>query len=121
MAALVAPADVVVMGDSYDTYRPTMGFEWMLDSYTGGYNNSGMRHGGKFNIAFADGHAKLIQMKGGLIGSHRYAVPKNVVDGAKWCANQDEIINLTPSYGLPATRCGDISALVNKSMTAWPE
>jgi len=120
MAALVAPADVVVMGDSYDTYRPTMGFEWMLDSYTGGYKNSSMRHGGKFNIAFADGHAKLVQMKGGLIGSHRYAIPKNVVDGAKWCANQDEIINLA-SYGLPPTRCGDISTLVNNSMTAWPE
>lgn len=122
MAALVAPADVFVYSDSYDTYRPTMGMEWLLDSYpsTSG-SQSSIRHGGKFQISFADGHAKMVQFKGGLIGSQKYALPRNTEDWPKFCANPDEIIDLGPSYGMPKTRCGDIGALVNKSVTYWPE
>ena len=122
IAALVAPADVFVFSDSYDTYRPTNGMEWILDSYPSTNGSQGsIRHGGKFNFAFADGHAKMVQFKGGVIGSHKYALPRNTADWPKWCANQDAMIDLGPSYGLPVTRCGDIGALVNKSITYWPE
>lgn len=122
LAAVTAPADCVVYGDSYDTYRPTIGFEWMLDSYgSSNYRQGGLRHGGKWNFAFADGHAKLINMRGGLIGSHRYLLPRNQADYPKWCSNPDAIIDLGPSYGLPVTRCGDIGALIEKNWTVWPE
>ena len=121
LAALVAPSDVFVMGDSYDTYRPTMGMEWILDSYVGGFKNSAVRHGGKFNFAFADGHAKLVQFKFGLIGSHKYGVPRATEDAAKYCADADASIDLGPAYGLPVTRCGSIGALVTSKWTPWIE
>jgi len=121
LAAIIAPAQVVVYGDSFDTYRPTLGFDWMLDSYNAGYKNLSNRHGGRFNFSFADGHAKLIQMKGGLIGTHRYLVPKNAIDEDHWCADPDAVINLTPKYGIGPTRCGDIARLIETSWTAWPE
>ena len=122
LAELVAPAEVYVLSDSYDTYRPTMGMEWLLDSYPGTNGTQGsIRHGGKFQVSFADGHAKMVQFKGGVIGTHKYALPRKSEDWPKFCANPDEIIDLGPSYGLPKTRCGDIGALVNKSVTYWPE
>lgn len=121
LAAIVAPSDVFVMGDSYDTYRPTMGMEWILDSYKGSFKNGGTRHGGKFNFAFADGHAKLVNFKFGLIGNHKYGVPRAEIDAAKYCADPDANIDLGPSYGLPVTRCGDIGKLVTKSWTPWAE
>ena len=119
LASLTAPADCVVYGDSYDTYRPTIGFEWMLDSYSGSGTNSSVRHGGKFNFSFADGHAKLVNMRGGTIGGHKYLLPKNAADYPRWCSNQDAVIDLIPSYGMPATRCGDIGALVQSQWTPW--
>ncbi|HVT12645.1 MAG TPA: prepilin-type N-terminal cleavage/methylation domain-containing protein [Fimbriimonadaceae bacterium] len=118
---VVAPADVFVYSDSYDTYRPTMGVDWILDSYNGGYSQSGLRHNGAFNVNFGDGHAKLVRYHAGLIGNHRYAVPRNPLDWPKYCANPDAMIDLGPDYGLPVTRCGDIVALVNQYVTFWPE
>ena len=120
-AEIVAPADCFVYGDSYDTYRPTMGADWLLDSYTPGAKQSSLRHGGKWNVNFADGHAKLVQFKGGVIGGHKYALPRNNADWPKWCADPNANIDLGPSYGLPVTPCGNIAALVNSGITYWPE
>ena len=119
LAAVVAPADCIVYGDSYDTYRPTAGFEWMLDSYTGSASNGSIRHGARFNFCFADGHAKLVNMAGGTISGHRYLLPKAITDDAKWCADPDASINLTPSYGLPPTKCSAIGQLVRSQWTPY--
>ncbi len=115
LAALVAPADVFVYSDSYDTYRPSNGMEWILDSYNGGDSVGSVRHGGKFNVAFADGHAKLVRYKFGR-GSdgHKYGIPAAKADRPKYCADPNETIDLMPDYGLPATRCGDIGDLVEQ-------
>jgi len=114
------PADTFVYMDSYDTYRPTMGMEWLLDSYGGGASQKGLRHGGRWQASFADGHAKMVQFKGGVIGTHKYALPRNQADYPKFCADPDAIIDLS-SYGLPATRCGDIGKVVNAQVNYWPE
>jgi len=119
LAAITAPADCVVYGDSYDTYRPTIGFEWMLDSYTGSASNGSIRHGGRFNFSFADGHAKLVQMAGGTISGHRYLLPKAQTDDAKWCADANANIDLGPSYGLPVTKCSAIGQLVRGQWTPY--
>ncbi len=119
-AAISAPADTFVYADSYDTYRPTMGLDWLLDSYNGGQSQSGMRHGGKFNVAFADGHAKLVQFRGGTIGTRRYGVPRSQQHWAGYCADANATVNLA-SYGLGNVRCGDIAGLVNGAVTYWPE
>jgi len=122
LAALKAPADVFVYSDSYDTYRPTMGTDSILDSYTGAPRTSALRHGGRFNIAFADGHAKNMQWMGFSIGNDYYAVPANEPDRAKWCADPDANLNLS-RYGLPNQPCGTL--LTNANIRAlggvfWP-
>ena len=119
--SVVNPADTFVYSDSYDTYRPTMGMEWLLDSYAGAASQKGLRHAGHWDIAFTDGHAKNVQFKGGVIGTHKYALPRNMADYPKFCSDPDAMIDLGPSYGLPVTRCGDIGALVNSQVTYWPE
>ena len=119
LAAITNPADCVVYGDSYDTYRPTAGFEWMLDSYTGGPSNGSIRHGARFNFCFTDGHAKLVQMAGGTISGHRYLLPKNAADDGKWCSDPAAIINLTPSYGLPPAVCNTIAGTIRSQWTPY--
>jgi prepilin-type N-terminal cleavage/methylation domain-containing protein/prepilin-type processing-associated H-X9-DG protein len=106
IAKIVSPADVFVYGDSYDTYRPTMGADWVLDSFKGG-SQSGVRHGGRWNVCFADGHAKNIKFVFGTIGGHRYGFPADTKMRADYCADPSEVIDLT-DYSLPATPCGDI-------------
>jgi len=119
LATLVAPADVFVYSDSYDTYRPTNGMEWILDSYNGGDSVGSVRHAGKFNVAFADGHSKLVRYKFGRGAPasngklHKYGIPAAKADREKYCANPDAVIDLA-SYGLPPTRCGDIGDLVEQ-------
>jgi prepilin-type processing-associated H-X9-DG protein len=119
-AGIAAPASTFVYGDSYDTYRPTMGLDWLLDSYTGGGSQSGLRHGGRWNVAYADGHAKLVRFRGGVIGGHKYAVPRDKADWDGFCADPNAQINLS-AYGLGTMRCGDITPLVNGAVTYWPE
>lgn len=124
MSALVAPAEVFVHSDSYDTYRPTMGTDWILDSYRGAAKNSSLRHGGRFNVTFADGHVKNMLWIGFTIGGHRFAVPAIEADRAKWCADPAAILPLTAAgYGLPDQPCGTL--LTNANLNAlgaqwWP-
>lgn len=123
MASLVAPADVFVYSDSYDTYRPTMGADWILDSYRGAKRNHSLRHAGRFNIAYADGHAKNLQWIGFSIGSDDYAVPAVEADRAKWCADPGAILPLQSIYGIPDQPCGTL--LTNANIRAlggefWP-
>lgn len=59
--------------DLYGAYRPTNGADWLLDSTQDITCNSQMRHGGRFNVAYADGHAKnLIAFQR---GGRKYAIP----------------------------------------------
>lgn len=123
LASLVAPANVFVYSDSYDTYRPTMGTDWILDSYRGSSRNGALRHSGQFNVAYADGHAKNLKWVGFNIGNARYAVPSSEAARAHWCADPNEILVLT-RYGLPNQPCGTL--LTNANIIAlggvfWPE
>jgi prepilin-type N-terminal cleavage/methylation domain-containing protein/prepilin-type processing-associated H-X9-DG protein len=116
LASLVAPADVFVYSDSYDTYRPTMGIDWILDSYRGASRNSGLRHNGRFNVAYADGHAKNLQFRGLNLLGIRTAVPANEGDRAKWCSDPAQILPLQTFYGLPNQPCGTL--LTNANIAA---
>ena len=117
LAAIDAPADTFVYSDSYDTYRPTNGADFLLDSYKG-TTTSGMRHGGRFNVNFADGHAKNMQFMGGTLAGRRIAIPSLQADRSKWCANNSEQITLT-RYGLPTQACGGIFSDANLSAYGW--
>ncbi len=113
-AAVVAPADVFVYMDSYDTYRPSNGADWLLDSYSGPKRNDALRHGGRFNVAYADGHAKSLQFKGLVMSGNEYLIPSNEADRSKWCADPAKIVPLsTFGYSLPDQPCGTIFTNAN--------
>ena len=117
LAALVAPAQVFVYADSYDTYRPTMGADWLLDSYQGGEKNGSVRHGGRFNVCYADGHAKNMKFRGGSLGGRKIFVPSLEAERAYWCADPNETLDALPTtYGLPAQPCGTL--LTNANLAA---
>ncbi|MCS6776870.1 MAG: DUF1559 domain-containing protein [Chthonomonadaceae bacterium] len=123
LAALVAPADVFVYSDSYDTYRPTMGVDWILDSYRGAERNSALRHGSRVNVVFADGHAKNMKWIGFNIGTARHAVPAFEIDRAKWCADPSAVLDLS-RYGMPNQPCGTLFTNANIRALGgvfWPE
>ncbi len=115
LAALDAPADVFVYADSYDTYRPTMGIDFMLDSYTGPKKTSALRHGSRFNVCYADGHAKNMKFRGIRIFGRDTAIPSNENDRKFYCASPTEVLPFSV-YGLPNQPCGDL--LTNANIAA---
>jgi prepilin-type N-terminal cleavage/methylation domain-containing protein/prepilin-type processing-associated H-X9-DG protein len=117
IASIVAPADVFVYMDSYDTYRPTNGADWLLDSTQDITKNSAMRHGGRFNVCFADGHAKNMKFIAFALGGRKYAVPSIESDRAKWCADPNEVRPYNAFYGIPDQPCGTV--LTNANITAF--
>ncbi|MDX1934841.1 MAG: DUF1559 domain-containing protein [Capsulimonadales bacterium] len=130
LAALVAPADVFVYSDSYDTYRQTMGSEAILSTYAGPRRNSGLRHNGRFNVCFADGHAKNMKWIGFSLGpidapsSPQLLVPAIESDRNKWCADPNEVLPYqTHGYGIPDMPCGGTLSNANIAAfggTFWP-
>ena len=119
LAAITASADTFVYSDTYDTYRPTMGADWLLDSFTG-KTQGALRHNGRFNVCFADGHAKSMQFVAGTAFGRRLCVPSNAADRGKWCSNPDEILDALPArYGLPAQPCGQLFTDANLAAAGW--
>lgn len=114
-------AETFSFGDTYDTPRMTCGIGFSLDTYNGN-TNSGLRHGGQWNYAFVDGHAKTVKMKAGYMANafnDRFAMPANsrVAENA-YCQNPSAIINLNPTSSdgtnVPGgLMCKDIPAWIN--------
>jgi prepilin-type N-terminal cleavage/methylation domain-containing protein/prepilin-type processing-associated H-X9-DG protein len=89
LAALVAPANLFAFGDTYDYPIYTIVWSSILSNFSGN-NNSGMRHGGQFNLLFADGHVKNMLWRGGLYtDGTKVAFPSDVAAFGNWCADPD--------------------------------
>jgi prepilin-type N-terminal cleavage/methylation domain-containing protein/prepilin-type processing-associated H-X9-DG protein len=110
LASIVSPANCYAFGDSADQPWYTICMGTILSSYSNDgptiTTNSAMRHGGRFNFAFTDGHAKLVQWQGGLSSGGGFyvsplpgqsfgpvAIPRSVNDYGNWCADPKAILN----------------------------
>ncbi|MCW5941437.1 MAG: prepilin-type N-terminal cleavage/methylation domain-containing protein [Fimbriimonadaceae bacterium] len=104
LTSFEAPANLFVFGDTYDTPRPTIGMypnsaggkAWILDTFpvSASTKQSDFRWGGKFNMGYADGHAKNVQYRGGLTPGVGYVyVPANEKDRLGYCANPSEMLD----------------------------
>jgi prepilin-type N-terminal cleavage/methylation domain-containing protein/prepilin-type processing-associated H-X9-DG protein len=114
LAALVAPADVFAFADTGDSTRYTICSNYIAQYYTG-QSNGGLRHGGRFNVNFVDGHAKAMQWKAGLFGgSSVFALPKSREDQIKYCADPDAV----GSAAGMSLSCRDWAAFLDKNI-AW--
>ncbi|MGC8668384.1 MAG: prepilin-type N-terminal cleavage/methylation domain-containing protein [Chthonomonadales bacterium] len=117
LARLTQPADVFVFGDTHDApaYSLSLSFILSTDHIR---RTSELRHGGRFNMAYADGHAKSLPWRAGHIGSLPVAAPANAADWSKWCADPREKI---PSFHGNPIACGDAAADALAGVTWYPD
>ena len=91
LSIISAPADMVAFGDTYDTPGYSVAMDNIFSGGDGPVGTSRIRHSGKLNYAFVDGHAKTITMimgtylTGGAGGPYLVARASTQTDAAKWC------------------------------------
>lgn len=123
------PANVFVFGDTYDTPRPTIGMypnsaggkAWILDTFevTDATRQGSFRWGGRFNMSYADGHAKGIQFQGGLTDGVGYVyVPAMEKDRLAYCARPDEMLDGS-KFALGELSCRNFVNIPFTAHTAW--
>jgi len=130
LTAFVEPANLFVFGDTYDTPRPTLGMypnsaggkAWILDTFpvTATTRQSQFRWGGRFNMSYADGHAKNVQYKGGLTTGVGYVyVPSSDRDRVAYCADPDETLDGS-RFSLGNITCKNfVDYPFNAGLTTW--
>jgi prepilin-type N-terminal cleavage/methylation domain-containing protein/prepilin-type processing-associated H-X9-DG protein len=129
LAAIVYPAQMVGFIDSYDTPRITGTMTFLACTWTG-TNNGSLRHGGRFNVGFVDGHAKNINMKAGWVaGAERgtFLRPRATDQVSYWCADPNATYdgqgsNAAASDGvpIPLMPCGQYGAYMDAHFPPCP-
>ncbi len=121
LASIVAPSSTFAFGDSSDTPRMGFAMTFQLCSWNG-TTNSTLRHGGQFNVAFADGHAKAVYYEAGYMSpgaeNGRFARPRDTNMIQDYCANPDTTISddgapYTDSLPIPTMQCNQIGAFLD--------
>jgi prepilin-type N-terminal cleavage/methylation domain-containing protein/prepilin-type processing-associated H-X9-DG protein len=123
------PANLFVFGDTYDTPRLTIGMfpnsaggkAWILDTFpvTANTRQSQFRFGGRFNMAYADGHAKNVKFRGGLTTGVGYVyVPSQLNDRLAYCASPSELLDGS-RFGLGNIACQDFVNIPYTGTTVW--
>ncbi|AIE84439.1 type II secretion system protein [Fimbriimonas ginsengisoli] len=114
-SAVLSSAETFAFGDTHDRTWYTIALNTMLSKFEGTTNHE-LVHGGKLNMNFVDGHAKMVAWKVGLVAPGHlgprvsYLFPKNSNDWSKWCA--DPAANVTVPGGLRGglqMPCGDVA------------
>ncbi len=86
MSQIVFPADCVAFGDTYDTPGYSIAMDNIFSGADGPSFTKQIRHTGKLNYAFVDGHAKIIVMKAGQYSGYGLtARAASQTDAVKWC------------------------------------
>ena len=115
LASLPAPADTFTFGDTQDTPFYTISNPSIISGVAGN-SNSALLHHGRFNMAYADGHAKNMNWRAGKVASLGvFAAPRNQADWGKWCA--DPTLNVTSAAGTQP--CGQVISAAVASGVQW--
>ncbi len=123
------PANTFVFGDTYDTPRPTIGMypntaggkAWILDTFnvTPNTRQGQVRWGGRLTMAYADGHAKAVQFRGGLTTGVGYVyAPAAERDRLAYCASASETLDGS-RFGAGNITCKDFVNLPYTRTTTW--
>ena len=111
LAAMATPADLLVYGDTGDNPRYTICTNYIFQYYPNITHNGQLRHGGRLNMNFADGHAKNVNYKIGVLsGVGIIGLPKAQADQVKYCIDQTSTVG-----GLT---CPQWASLIDTN-TAW--
>jgi len=131
MTSPVNPAQMFAFGDSEDTPWYTMCMGSILsrtwDSGQSVTALSQVRHGGKFQYAFVDGHSKMVQEQGGIwsgggawpaygsMASEPTVFPANSSMWGDYCVDPTAIIQTD----IGAETCGNMVQLVRNQTVLW--
>jgi len=92
IAAIIAPADCVAFGDTYDTPGYSIAMDNIFSGSDGPGRSQQIRHLGNLNYAFVDGHAKIIKMQAGqYAGFGLTARPASEANALKWCYDPNAV------------------------------
>jgi len=95
LSEILTPADMVAYGDSYDTGSMSAAMDNIFSGPDGPTGTSKIRHGGKLNFGFVDGHAHLITMVAGNYnapdGMYWVARASSQTDALKWCYDPNAV------------------------------
>jgi len=117
LADIVRTADTFAFSDTLDNVWYTNSVDVILSTFKG-RTNSAMQHGGRFNVAYMDGHAKMLRWRGAFASrgsGGRIAVPRDSNTWANWCANPETVI----TTDLGAKPCKDVTAAYAATVTSW--
>ncbi len=115
LAGIVAPADTFTFGDTQDTPFYTISNPSIVSEFKGSTNGA-LLHGGRFNMAYVDGHAKNMSWKAGtssVFGT--FAVPRSQDDWVKWCADP----NTSVTSGLGTYPCNQVIPALIAQGVVW--
>jgi prepilin-type N-terminal cleavage/methylation domain-containing protein/prepilin-type processing-associated H-X9-DG protein len=140
MTSITNPAQMFAYGDSEDTpwYTVCLGSilsrTWLASEASGSTGNGAnltsinqVRHAGKFNFAYTDGHSKLVQMAGGIWtggtqwpaygsqGNQGTLFPANSANYGNYCSDPNATINTD----IGPMVCQNIVALVASQTVRW--
>lgn len=89
---IVAPADCIAIGESRDNPSMSAATDNALSRYPDMTSSKNLRHAGKWNYVFCDGHAKSISVQSGeYAGFGQVLVPSSPTDALKWCADPNAV------------------------------
>jgi prepilin-type N-terminal cleavage/methylation domain-containing protein/prepilin-type processing-associated H-X9-DG protein len=122
LASIVTPASCFGFGDSDDTPRMALD-PWDQMCTNNATSNAALRHGGRFNMAFVDGHAKSQLYHGGYAvngENGRWAVPADINALADYCSDPNYQMINNPAYadstGIPSPlACGQLGAYLTQA------
>jgi prepilin-type N-terminal cleavage/methylation domain-containing protein/prepilin-type processing-associated H-X9-DG protein len=130
LAGIVSPAQMVGFIDTYDTPRITGTMTFLACTWSGNTNGS-LRHGGRFNVGFVDGHAKAINMKAGWVGGAErgtFIRPRATDQVSYWCADPSATYDGTGGNAaagdgvssIPLMPCGQYGAYMDANFPPCP-
>jgi prepilin-type N-terminal cleavage/methylation domain-containing protein/prepilin-type processing-associated H-X9-DG protein len=132
LSQIAAPAECFAGGDTTDEPWFTVSIMSELADFQGS-SNSALLHGGRYNMLYCDGHAKVMEWKGAALGQAgkyisagfycpygKIAVPKNQADWTRWCADPSRVLTVDKGNGgTQQMACGQIAAAIAASGPQW--
>jgi prepilin-type processing-associated H-X9-DG protein len=132
MSIVTQPANMFAFGESSDTPFYTMCMGSILSRYfysnTVINHNSQLRHSGKFQIGYVDGHAKMLPFVGGTWSGEAawpaynsgsvtpIALPASSAHYGDWCADP----NATIITDVGPMVCNTVATLILTQTVLWP-
>ena len=122
-SVVVASADMFAFSDTHDRTWYTNSMNTGLSAWTGKTNHE-LVHGGRFNMNYLDGHAKMLPFKVGFarivsrIPVHMM-FPANPDNDTKWCADPSEVINVPSGLAKFTLPCGSVGSYFRQRVITW--